>query len=195
MNNEICGSCDKSQDVSLNNKTELLSRKWDTLNTCSMMCAISCKDPADILAASSFLFSLAVLCSCASLSCVWSLLWLGTVPLQLRLPHSHSFHWTVLRSSFFLGGERANTATWMTWARSDLKVQILVKWEMSLWCCGHVARQHVFGMTFSLFVSRGCPAPGLGWVCAYGQPHQTLSYYLSIFPHCAQRWQLAFSCL
>lgn len=95
----------------------------------------------------------------------------------------------------FLGGERANTATWTTWARSDLKVQILVKWEVSLWCCGHVARQHVFGMTFPLFVSRGCPAPGLGWVCARGQPHQTLSYYLSIFPHCAQRWQLVFSCL
>lgn len=59
-------------DLSPNNKTERLSRRWDTLNTCSTVCAISCKDPADILAASSSLFSLTVLCSRASLSCVWS---------------------------------------------------------------------------------------------------------------------------
>lgn len=48
-----------------------------------------------------FLFSLGVLCSCASLSCVWSLLWLGTVPPQLRLQNSRSFHWTTLCSSSF----------------------------------------------------------------------------------------------
>lgn len=72
-----CGSRDKSGDLSTNNKTELLSRKRHTLNTCSAVCvcvclcvyvclsvcvcAISCKDPADILAASSSLFSLATL--------------------------------------------------------------------------------------------------------------------------------------
>ena len=161
-----------------------------------MVCAISCKDPADILAAPAFLFSLAALCSCASLSCVWSWLWLGTVPLRLRLPRSRLFLRATLHSSFFVGGGgRANAATWTTRARSSRKVEILVKWEVSPWCGGHVARQHVFGMTLPLFVSRGCPAPGLGWVCAHGQPHQTLSDYLSIFPHCAQRWQLAFSCL
>lgn len=60
---------------------------------------------------------------------------------------------------------------------------------------GHVACRHVLAMTFPLFVSGGCLAPGLGWVRARGQPHQTLGSHLSIFPHCAQRWQLAFSCL
>lgn len=53
--------------------------------------------------------------------------------------------------------------------------------------CGYVPGQHVFGVTFSLFLSGGCPAPALDLGCAHSQPHQTLSSHLSIFPHCAQR--------
>lgn len=66
--------------------------------------------------------------------------------------------------------------------------RLLVQWEF--FQRGAVVtwpRQHVCGMTFPLSVSSGCPAPGLGRVRARGQPHQTLSYRLSIFPHCAQR--------
>lgn len=81
-----------------------------------------------------------------------------------------------------------------TQARSDLKMQFskvrgitVVRWPHGSPAC--------IWDDLPIVHERDCPAPGPGWVCARSQPHHTLSFYLSIFPHCAQRWQLAFSCL
>lgn len=130
---------------------------------------------------------------------VWGLvLWLGTALPRLRLPHSRRFHWTGPLYCF-PNVERANAEARAPRAGRDLRVQIMVKWEVSLWRRGRLAQQHVFGTTFPLSVQRltcpPSPPPGLSWVCARSQPHQTLGYCLSIISHCAQRWQLAFSCL
>lgn len=77
-------------------KTSCSAGRGNTPNTCSTVRATPCKGPADILAASSSLFSLAILCSRASFSpCVV----LARYPRRLRLlPFIPPFHSTVRES-------------------------------------------------------------------------------------------------
>lgn len=138
-----------------------------------MVCAISCKDPADILAASSFLFSLAVLSSCASLSCVWSLLRLGTLPRQLRLPRSAPVSSSELSCGGFPGQRRGGggQTRWhgprgqgrirkvrVFFSRAE-KVLLPRRSQVARSACIWDDLPHCLA-------SKDRPAPGPGWACA-----------------------------
>lgn len=117
---------------------------------------------------SAFLFSLAVLCSRASLSCVWSLPRLGSGTLRSSDYHIY-IHFTECSSVFylfifyFLSGVRANAATGTARTRSDLKAQSKVRG-------GAVATQptsmYLGWPSHCSWAELNLPS-GVDWVCAH----------------------------
>lgn len=161
--------------------------KWDTLNTCSMVCAISCKDPADILAEISFsVFTCRSLLPCQLILCVvFAETWQST----LRSSDYHIYIHFTARSSFLEWregkcGNRNNMS----------KVRFESTEQSERWRCDHAAHQHVFGMTFPLFVSRAECALwcGLG-LCPRSNliTHSASTYPSSLIEHKGDSWHSA----
>lgn len=137
---------------------------------------------------SPFLFSLAVLCSRASLSCVWSLQRLGSGTLRSSDYHIY-IHFTE-RSSFFFEWREGKCSN----RNSTNKVRSESAEQSERWCCGHAAHQHVFGMTFPLFMSRAESALwcGLG-VCPQSNliTRSASTYPSSLIEHRGDSWHSA----
>lgn len=116
--------------------------------------------------------------------------------LYLRGSDYHIHIHFIQRCSFFVCvcvcGERANAGT-RTHRQGQIWKCSLVKWEVSLWCGGHMAHRHVFGMTFPLFMS-GTALP-LVWVGSVPAAnliiHSASTYPSSLIVHRGDSWHSA----